>query len=169
MANTFELISAVTVGAGGASSISFTSIPGTYTDLVLKVSARTSRASNSDWLWVALNASSTGFTYREIEVSGATVITASGSGQYSIFADGNTATSNTFSNAEIYIPNYTNSSYKSFICDSVTENNATANSFSLMAQLWSNTAAISSISITSSTSSTIAQYSTAYLYGVKNA
>ena len=30
MANTFELISSVTVGAGGAASIDFTSIPSTY-------------------------------------------------------------------------------------------------------------------------------------------
>ena len=43
MATTYTLISSVTVGSGGAASIEFTSIPSTYTDLVLKLSARSSR------------------------------------------------------------------------------------------------------------------------------
>ena len=41
MADTYTLISSVTVGAGGASSIDFTSIPATYTDLLVKFSLRT--------------------------------------------------------------------------------------------------------------------------------
>ena len=45
MANTYELISSVTVGAGGTTSVSFASIPQTYTDLKLVGSARGSRAS----------------------------------------------------------------------------------------------------------------------------
>ena len=40
MANTYTLISSVTVGSGGASSIDFTSIPATYTDLCLVWSGR---------------------------------------------------------------------------------------------------------------------------------
>ena len=36
MATTYTLISSVTVGSGGAANIEFTSIPSTYTDLLLK-------------------------------------------------------------------------------------------------------------------------------------
>jgi hypothetical protein len=36
MATTYEIIASVTVGSGGAANIEFTSIPATYTDLVLK-------------------------------------------------------------------------------------------------------------------------------------
>jgi hypothetical protein len=36
MANTYEAIATVEVGSGGASTIDFTSIPSTYTDLVLR-------------------------------------------------------------------------------------------------------------------------------------
>jgi hypothetical protein len=43
MANTYEAIATVTVGSGGATDIEFTSIPGTYTDLLIKSSLR------SDW------------------------------------------------------------------------------------------------------------------------
>jgi hypothetical protein len=35
MATTYEIISSVTVGSGGAADIEFTSIPATYTDLVI--------------------------------------------------------------------------------------------------------------------------------------
>ena len=41
---TYKLIASGTVGSGGASSIEFTSIPGTYTDLVIKTSLRVSDA-----------------------------------------------------------------------------------------------------------------------------
>ena len=37
---TFTKIASATVGSGGASSIEFTSIPSTYTDLVIKLSMR---------------------------------------------------------------------------------------------------------------------------------
>ena len=44
MANTFKKIAIVTVGAGGASSIEFTSIPNTYSNLLVVLSVRTSKA-----------------------------------------------------------------------------------------------------------------------------
>jgi hypothetical protein len=37
---TYTLINSVTVGSGGAASMEFTSIPSTYTDLVVKISGR---------------------------------------------------------------------------------------------------------------------------------
>jgi hypothetical protein len=45
MATTYEAIATVEVGSGGAADIEFTSIPGTYTDLVVKVSARSTSSS----------------------------------------------------------------------------------------------------------------------------
>ena len=48
MANTFKKIQTVTVGSGGAASIDFTSIPQTYTDLKIVLSARTNRANATD-------------------------------------------------------------------------------------------------------------------------
>ena len=62
MANTFQLISSTTVGAGGASSIDFTSIPSTYTDLVIKWSGRLTSTGGDASPWTAtgitLNATS---------------------------------------------------------------------------------------------------------------
>ena len=82
------------------------------------------------------------------------------------FSNSNNATISTFSNTEVYIPNYTNSNYKSIICDGVTENNGTLYAISsIAAGLWSNTSAITSLTIFYN-SLTILQYSTFSLYGV---
>jgi hypothetical protein len=74
-------------------------------------------------------------------------------------------TASTFNNAELYIPNYAGSTNKSFSVDSVNENNATLVDTAIMAGLWANTAAITSISI-AGFSQSITQYSTASLYGI---
>jgi len=83
--------------------------------------------------------------------------------------DAAAATANTFSNNELYIPNYAGSTNKSVSFDSVQENNGTTANAVLFAGLWSNTAAINRVTLASSGSNKFVQHSTAYLYGVKNA
>jgi hypothetical protein len=85
------------------------------------------------------------------------------------WVDRSAFTANTFSNQEIYIPNYTSSNYKSYSSDAVTENNATTVAMGMFAMLWSQTAAINQLTITTDSGNNLSQYSTAYLYGVKNA
>ena len=168
MANTFELIASATVGAGGQADITFTAIPSTFTDLVIKLSARNSDA-GADQVWISLNGSTTGFGNKLLYGNG------SGSGQSTTInryvANITTSgyTSNTFSNADIYIPNYAGSANKSISGDTVNENNASTAYAVLAATSWSNTAAITSISLTPQSAGSFVQYSTAYLYGVKNA
>jgi hypothetical protein len=176
MANTYELIASSTVGSGGASSIDFTSISGSYTDLCLKMSLRTDRASVYDQLKITFNGSSSSYTgiilYNgNSSVGSETNTAATGGSTYLIgdYVDGASATSSTFGNGEIYIPNYAGSSNKSVSLDLVQENNAAGGYSSLTAGLWSNSAAITSIKLQSSNSANFVQYSTAYLYGVKNA
>ena len=53
---TYKPIATVTVGAGGAASIDFTSIPGTYTDLLVLISARSTRSTDyRDELFIRFN------------------------------------------------------------------------------------------------------------------
>ena len=165
MANTYTLIASSTVGSGGAANIDFTSIPATYTDLVLKLSIRTDKATLGDVWLLKLNTSSANFTARWIEGNGASA--SSGSSILYGALVGSSATANTFNNTEIYFPNYAGNTNKSFSVDSVTENNATTAYQDLAAGLWSQTAAITGINI-SITSNNLVQYSTAYLYGIKN-
>lgn len=168
MANTYELIASVTVGAGGASTIDFTSIPGTYADLILKCSARNT-SGGVNGVYITLNSSTSSFSDKYLEGNGSSV----GSGsivRYIGTESASTQTANTFSNMEVYLPNYAGSNNKSFSADAVDENNATTAYATFNAGLWSNSAAITSISLAISPGvQNFAQYSTAYLYGVKNA
>lgn len=168
---TFIKIATVEVGAGGASSMDFSSIPSTYTDLVLKVSSRDTNATgNNGFVTVQFNGSTSGYSNRWIRGAGSGTPISSmglttgidgGIGQ-AMDSAGNTAS--TFANVEFYIPNYAGSTNKSVSNDSVSEENGTTAYMGLNAGLWSNTAAITSISIKPTT--LFAQYSTATLYGI---
>jgi hypothetical protein len=173
MANTYTAIATVTVGSGGAETMAFIYIPGTYTDLLVKVSARTNQSDWNDNSIVRFNAD-TGNNYsnRRLNGSGTTVESSSNTSQdgfYYLNFNGATSTSNTFSNNEMYIPNYTSSNQKSFSAERVVENNsATNNIVAIIAGIWTGTAAITSISIAPFYGTNFAQYSTATLYGIKN-
>jgi hypothetical protein len=173
MANTFELIASSTVGSGGASSISFTSIASTYTDLVLKISLRDGAGAFNDYILLQFNSSGgTAYSDRQLTGNGSAASSANRSGNaqiYAIASSGSSNTANTFSNGEIYIPNYASSANKSISLDAVNENNGTEAYANLTAGLWANSAAITSITITNNSATNFVQYSTAYLYGVKNA
>ena len=100
-----------------------------------------------------------------------------GSGAVSTYSDadsgigtipGPNATASVFGSTEVYIPNYALGKYKSLNYESVMETNATTSYAILGTSLWSQTAAITSISVFSQTSSTLLEYSTATLYGIKS-
>ena len=168
MANTYTLIASSTVGSGGAANIEFTSIPATYTDLLVKLSSR--MASGASELLVRLNGSTSDHSGKYIQGSGSSVASGNNftvAGVYINEEEYATYTANTFSNLELYVPNYAGSNNKSFSSDGVNENNATQAFTQLTAGLWSNSSAITSITFYHS-SGNFAQYSSAYLYGISN-
>jgi hypothetical protein len=163
---TLNLIGKQTVGAAGTASVTFSNIPQTYTDLKVVVSARHSAAEVSNDILVSFNGSTSNFTARRLYGSG------SGTGGDTNARSmgttvGASATASTFANNEIYIPNYTSSNYKSYSTDQVGENNATQAYTILVAGLWSDVAAITSITLTAAAGSFV-QYSTFTLYGVSS-
>jgi hypothetical protein len=166
MANTFVKIATVTVGSGGASTIDFTSIPQTYTDLKLIFSGRLTNAVDVYSLYPTFNGSGSSFSSKRFIASG-TSRSSDTTGRLAGLVQGTSYTASIFGSLEMYIPNYTSSANKSFSVDDVTENNGSAAYMNLLGGLWSNTAAITSISIGPS-AGTLAQYSTATLYGIKN-
>ena len=168
MATTFIKIASVTVGSGGASSIDFTSIPSTYTDLCVKISGRTTESSVYAGIYVSFNGTAYNSTGKVIEGDGSAASSFSFSNGAIAFIAGNTATSDTFGSTELYVPNYAGSAYKSYSSDGVGENNGTLALAHLNAGLWSNTAAINQITLDAYSSNTFMQYSTATLYGIKN-
>ena len=164
---TYQLISSVTVGSGGASSIDFTSIPATYTDLVVKFSLRGTTSANYTALKITFNGSTTSYTGRQLYGDGSGAVSNNFSDAWAGYISAATGTANTFANTELYVPNYAGSSNKSSSVDYVQENNTTTAISGLWARLWSNTAAITQITATPEVGN-FAQYSTAYLYGIKS-
>lgn len=172
MATTFTKIADYTVGSGGAASIDFTSIPATYTDLVLKCSLRGNGGATIRSAKFQINGSSASmYSAKILDGNGASASSASSGTDTSIYwggwANDTNSTANTFSNYEIYIPNYAGSQYKSISMDGVAENNATTAYARLLAGLVSTSSAITSINIVGEVS--FVQHSTATLYGVSNA
>lgn len=162
-----KLIQTVTVGAGGATSIDFTSIPSTYTDLVLVFAGRSTASNTAQTALLSFNSSTSSFAERRLYGNGSSAASDTVARELGI-VPGATATASTFSSSSCVIPNYTGSTNKAFSVDCVWEQNAASANQLIYAGLWSNTAAITSISITLDAGSH-AQYSTASLYGITHA
>ena len=161
---TYTLIAHTEVGSGGTSGVVFSSIPATFTDLLVLASLRDNTAGIAGTVRLKLNGSSANFFVRDLQGTGSSVGSGSGAVNFLANTNGNTSTANTFNNLSLYIPNYRTSNNKSFSVDSVSETNATTIYQNLVAGLWSQTAAITSLEI--SADSTILQYSSVTLYGI---
>jgi hypothetical protein len=162
-----NLIASTTVGAGGTSTIEFTSIPGTYTDLVILLSARTTAGSDVT-RFRANNYAAANYTATVIFSNGANIQTFTETFNTHMnigTTPGTSMSANSFSNVLIQYPNYASSDVK------------TIKSFALYKDSGANmeqrltgsnngaafTAAVTSVQIY--TTNTLAQYTTAYLYG----
>jgi hypothetical protein len=167
MATTCKLIAKNVLGSTTA-SVTFSSIPGTYTDLLLVWSGASNRSglTYTDVRGRFNGATSdTNHTGRWLYGNGAS--TASGTDTYCRFgyATGATATANTFGSNEIYIPNYAGSTNKSYSGTFVHETNATTAYMIAHAGLWSSTSAITSVEIIPDSAS-FTSGSSFFLYGI---
>lgn len=168
----YSLIETVEIGAGGAASIEFTSIPQDAQDLELKVSGRGTDAFAQTSVYLQLN-SDTGTNYDNLGLRGF------GSGSASRMLDAgvnflrisygqaaNTA-ANTFHSSSTYFPNYTSSAEKSIFSKGVLEDNVTGAYQLLLAGRWSGTTGITSIKVYKATGfGNWDQYTKASLYKI---
>lgn len=160
------LVQTVTVTAsGGVTSIVFDNIPQTGKDLLMLFSLR-DRISGEDTGQILMNnAPNLNFQFRWLKGTGSGVASSADTQNYLDSAIvPNTFTANTFSNMQIYIPNYAGSASKTFSWDTVTENNATTGLSVIGAHRWNSVDAITKITYSQFTTNAIAQYSTASLY-----
>lgn len=156
-----------TVLSTSAASVTISNIPQQFKTLKLLCSIRTSgsESTGNAYASISFNGSSANFTRRSFYGNGTNATVGSGTGTTSIAtADSSANAANTFSNVEVIIPNYSGSTNKAFIDNGVNEENATNASQIFAANLWSNTAAITSITLTGV--SNLAAGSTFYLYGI---
>jgi len=163
----------VQVGSGGSASISFTSIPATYKHLQVRAIVRSSTTGNDAWVTYALNGDTTTSNYGNHYLfgTGTSVIAAYNSG-----TDGNLvarAMGSASGATDVFAPNiidildYANTNkYKVVRTLSGQDNNGSRNLVGLTSNLWSNTAAINSI--TFNTANNFQQYTQFALYGIKS-
>jgi hypothetical protein len=168
MASAITYISSVTVGSGGVANIEFTGIPNTYTDLLIQLSSRVSASALWDDFTTTFNGSSSSLssTWGNAE-GGSTAGYGSNGSNIFTWTTANTATSNTFGNHTIYIPNYAGSTNKILGIDGCSENNAANAIVVFTSGQWASSSAITSVKLTDN--NTFMQYTTAYLYGISNA
>jgi hypothetical protein len=165
-----ELIQTATVGSGGAASVTFSSIPQTYTDLVIISSARHT-SGTADNLVIQLNGTTSSYSgiYLGGTGTGTQNYTQSSLGVTSGLLVGNIGgtsyTANTFQASVTNIPNYTGTAAKLAIQNGGFENNSTTGYHSITTSRSTVTAAITSIVIKPSAYS-LAEHSTFSLYGV---
>lgn len=155
-----------------AASVTFSSIPATYTDLVLRYSARTADPSADYYVQLKFNGS-TGAEYSNTRVTGNGSAASSARNSnttwgYAGVITGAGATSNTFGSDEIYIPNYAGSTFKPWSVAATMENNTTTSFMHAVAALRSITDAITSVSIIDASSVGFISGSSFFLYGLKN-
>lgn len=164
---TYKLISTITVSTATTANIEFTSIPGIYDDLVVLSSTRIDNTGVG--VNLKFNGSGASVSTRGLYGQGSSAASYSNTsnplgGTSSI----STNTASTFSNNMLYIPNYAGNTNKSSSMDGVTENNGTVAYQFLVANLWSNTAAITSITLTpEDAGQNFVTHSSASLYGIK--
>ena len=168
----YVLLEKITVGAAGAANVTFSNIPQTgYTDLVVKMTTRSDQVNNG-YTAIRFNGASTNYSQKFLQ--GNDTYTASYGGLSSLLyvLGASTSYASIWDNTEMYIPNYTGSSYKSVSTDTTLNQGSISNSYSMLtAGLWSDTAAITSITLYAVSAQvafirTFQQHSTFYLYGV---
>ena len=175
MANTYELISSNVLTASAA-SVTFSAIPATYTDLLIKTSIRTDYAGTFQDMEMIWNAIETTGYYSQIWLNGDGTATSNlkvrsneSKWQYANIP-GTSVTSNTFASQEIYIPNYAGTAIKPASVFTVTENNTATSGFyqtRANALLGNFTSAVTSIKFQLPSGNYVTG-SSFYLYGIKN-
>jgi hypothetical protein len=171
MPATYDRLQTTTLSSS-QTSVTFSSINQTYTDLVLVVSAYSDRAANADSLAVRFNGD-TGSNYRYIYIIAETslnLIAGQASSQSNIWC-GNISANNVANPSPIIIniQDYKNTTTTKAI---ITRHNSIAtgyNSVGCNTGYWQDTAAINSVTVRSELSANFVAGSTFTLYGIKAA
>jgi hypothetical protein len=170
MANTYVLLSSTVLGSS-QSSVTFSSIPQTYTDLLIEISARGNRGVQADPLEMTINGVASGYGYTTLDSESGSRTSGRGSAD-SRFYIGDLVpqqftTANSFSNIEVYIPNYTvTGASRPLYIEGVLAHNSTVNwKINATAGLSTSTAAVTSVTFQGNGYNAGSSF---HLYGIKN-
>ena len=166
MPATYEPIATTTLGTA-ASSITFSSIPATYTDLRIVL---TGSPTSGSFMWMRYNSdSATNYSVTILSGDGSAAASAriSSAAQLTCKAYSSDSTSQP-TLYEIDIFSYAGSTFKTHLCSTSGDYNGSGNVQRIVG-LYRSTTAITSVNLLRSASDTFAAGTTATLYGIKNA
>jgi hypothetical protein len=170
--NSYESISTVTVGGGGSSSITFSSIPSTYQHLQIRGIARTNRGTfSSDALLIRANGDTgSNYSWHYLNGDGSSASANAGTSDTSMtnyLLPSSVAGSNIFAGVVLDVLDYASTSkYKTFRNLAGFDNNGSG-WITLNSGLWMNTNAITSVTLLPLNGTAFAQYSSFALNGIK--
>lgn len=171
--NSYESIATTTVGAGGTSTITFSSIPSTYKHLQIRAISRTNRGDTNDFMTVRFNSDTgTNYAYHSLYGNGASAGaadtgTSTGTPWSGVTAGGN-ATASMFGAVIWDVLDYQNTNkYKTLRLLSGTDQNGTTGRIYFQSNLWQSTSAISTVTIIPTFGTLFSQYSQFALYGIR--
>lgn len=157
---------ASTTLSSDTTTVTFSSIPQTYTDLVLRITSRATLAQNSAGFAVRFNGATTNVNMSGTWLREKDTVVSSFRDDGLLATGGSTITADTFGTAEVYFANYagnTNKVYSSFFV--IENNNATTGSqIAVQAGLFRDTAALTEIKVSNFD---IVSGSSFHLYGIK--
>ena len=169
-ATSYESIATVTVGAGGSSSISFSSIASTYQHLQIRGYCRTNYAGFADAAGFRLNSDS-GSNYKAhfLRGDGSSASAGVDTASYIYAGDvaGNGSGSNTFGTFVIDILDYANTNKYKTTRELVGIDNNGNGYVALWSGLWLSTSATNAVTLFPLYGTTFSQYSSFALYGIK--
>jgi len=171
--NSYESIATTTVGAGGTSTITFSSIPNTYKHLQIRYSGHlVGNANDYASLWMQFNSDTTAnYSYHRLYGNGSSASADAATSQtraLTTWIPDNLTQSLSYGASVIDIFDYTNTNkYKTIRGFNGVDLNGTGTS-ALYSSSWRNTAAVTSITLSPAQDSW-AQYTQFALYGVKSA
>ena len=174
----YESIATVTVGSGGQSSVTFSSIPSTYKHLQIRGIARSNRsASFANVAAFQFNSDTTKanyWAYHALGGDGSSVNAFSAAeqntaGVWGALSLSNNGPANTFAVFVTDILDYQNTNkFKTTRClQGLDDNGGTWGEVKIVSGLWKSTAAINSITIADNTANNFMQYSQFALYGIR--
>ena len=163
-----EVIQHVEIGAGGAASLTFTSIPQNFTHLYVKFSGRMTRAGNSGSIFsMRINGDSSTICNYRLLLGNAAYTGTSASFLPAGYINGPTSTAGLFSNHSIHIPNYAGSLVKNVTAESTSPDNSTSQLVCVSAGLYNSTSPVTSLYFAELNGpSDLVEHTTATLYGI---
>lgn len=167
-ATSFESIATVSVGSGGASSIDFTSIPGTYKHLQLRYIARNATAAYFVRLQFNSNTTASNYSYHILNGTGAAVTVGAGANEGYNYAPRQSTATSTFGVGVVDILDYADTNKNTTIRGLGGYDNNGSGDIDFLSGAFYQTAAITSIQI-SVAGGSYQQYSHFALYGIKGA